>query len=68
MKSFMLIVISMFLLACDKPGPLESAGEEIDEKVEDVKAGGETTANMVDDAIDEARKDINDAVKKVDPD
>ncbi len=67
MKWLMLIPISMFLLACEKQGPLEKAGEEIDEAVEDIKAGGETTGNKIDDAIDDARKDIEDAVEEVDP-
>ena len=63
MKWLMLIPISMFLLACEKQGPLERAGEEIDEAVEDFKAGGETTGNKIDDAIDEVQKDIEDAVE-----
>ena len=63
MKWLMLIPISMFLLACEKQGPLERAGEEIDEAVEDFKAGGETTGNKIDDAIDEVKKDIEDAVE-----
>jgi hypothetical protein len=41
------------LVACEKQGPLERVGEEIDEAVEDVRAGGETTGNKIDDAIDE---------------
>ncbi len=67
MKWLMLIPITMFLLACEKQGPLERAGEEIDEAVQDIKAGGETTGNKIDDAIDEVRKDIEDAVEEVDP-
>ena len=68
MKWLMLIPISMFLLSCEKQGPLESAGEEIDEAVEDIAAGGETTANKIDDAIDEVREDIEEAVEDDDPD
>jgi hypothetical protein len=41
------------LVGCENQGPLERAGEEIDEAVEDVRAGGETTGNKIDDAIDE---------------
>ena len=67
MKWLMLIPITMFLLACEKQGPLEKAGEEIDEAVEDISAGGETIGNKIDDAIDEAHKDIEDAVEEVDP-
>jgi vacuolar-type H+-ATPase subunit H len=67
MKWLMLIPITMFLVACEKQGPLERAGEEIDEAVEDIKAGGETTGNKIDDAIDEARKDIEETVEEIDP-
>jgi len=42
--------------ACEKKGPLEQAGEEIDEAVETAKDGKESTANKVDDAVDELRK------------
>ena len=49
----------LLLLACENDGPLERAGEEIDEAVEDIKAGGETTANQVDDAIDDVRKELD---------
>jgi len=43
----------LMLAGCEKEGPLERAAEEIDEAVEDVRAGGETTGNKIDDAIDE---------------
>lgn len=42
--------------ACEKQGPVERAGEEVDEAVDTIKNGGEeSTANKVDDALDEAR-------------
>lgn len=63
MKWLMLIPIAFLLQACEKKGPLEQAAEEVDEAVEDIKAGGETTANKIDDAIDEAQKDVEDAVE-----
>lgn len=63
----MMIPMALVLLACEKQGPLERVGEEVDEAVEDFKAGGETTGNKIDDAMDEARKDVEDAVEKVDP-
>ena len=54
------------LAACEKKGPLEQAGEEIDEAVDTVKNGGEeSTANKVDDAIDEAREGANDAADEL---
>lgn len=61
-----MIPMTFVLMACEKQGPLEQAGEEIDEAFEDIKAGGETTGNKIDDAMDEARKDVEEAVKKDD--
>ena len=68
MKWLILIPISMFLLACEKQGPLEKVGEEIDEAVEDIQAGGETTGNKIDDAIDEVSNDVEEAAEEIDPD
>jgi hypothetical protein len=48
------------LMACEKQGPLEKAGEEVDEAVDTVKNGEESTASKVDDAIDEARETVED--------
>jgi predicted small lipoprotein YifL len=53
------------LAACEKQGPLEKAGEEVDEAVDTIKNGGEeSTATKVDDALDEARDTAEDATKK----
>jgi predicted small lipoprotein YifL len=47
--------------ACEKQGPLERTGEEVDEAVDTIKNGGEeSTANKVDDALDEARDAVED--------
>jgi hypothetical protein len=46
-------VVATGVMACEKKGPVEQAGEEIDEAVETVKDGGESVANKVDDAVDE---------------
>ena len=49
------------LAACEKKGPLEQAGEEVDEAVDTIKNGGEeSTASKVDDALDEAREVVED--------
>jgi hypothetical protein len=56
-------LIVLPLLACENDGPVERAGEELDEAVEDVSVGGETTGNKIDDAIDEAKEDIEDATE-----
>jgi hypothetical protein len=53
------------LAACEKQGPVERAGEEVDEAVDTIKNGGEeSTANKVDDALDEAREAVEDKEKK----
>lgn len=49
------------LAACEKEGPIERAGEEVDEAVDTIKNGGEeSTANKVDDTLDEARETVED--------
>ena len=52
------------MAACEKQGPLERAGEEVDEAVDTVKNGEETTATKVDDALDEAHDAAEDASTK----
>jgi hypothetical protein len=50
--------------ACEKQGPVERAGEEVDEAVDTIKHGGEeSTAIKVDDALDEARDAVEDKTK-----
>ena len=70
MKVNMKIVYGMIMLlplwACEKPGPLERAGEEVDEAVEDLRNGGETTGNKVDDAVDDVRDGVDDARRELD--
>jgi predicted small lipoprotein YifL len=57
---------SVGLAGCEKKGPLEQTGEEIDEAVDTVRNGGEeSTANKVDDAIDEAREGASDAADEL---
>jgi predicted small lipoprotein YifL len=60
MKWLMLIPMVFVLQACEDKGPLEKAGEEIDEAAEDIAAGGETIGNTIDDAIDEVNDDVDD--------
>jgi len=49
-------LLTLGLTACEKKGPVEQAAEEIDEAVDTVKRGEESTANKVDDAVDELRE------------
>jgi hypothetical protein len=48
-----LLVTLPLCVACERQGPLERVGEEVDEAFEDAKNGGETLGNKVDDAADE---------------
>lgn len=58
--------LSIGLAACEKKGPVEQAGEEVDEAIDTLKNGGkESTENKVDDAIDEAREGAEDAVDEI---
>lgn len=52
--------------ACKDKGPVEQAGEEVDEAVDTLKHGGkESTANKLDDAADEVREGIKDGADAV---
>jgi predicted small lipoprotein YifL len=60
------MTLSLGIAACEKKGPLEQAGEEVDEALDTAKNGGkESTANKVDDAIDEAREGAEDAADEL---
>ena len=59
----LLCAMSLGLAACEKKGPVEQAGEEVDEAVDTIKSGEESTATKVDDAVDEAREAAEDAKK-----
>jgi hypothetical protein len=66
MKLVAVLLMTLPLFApCEKQGPLERAGEEADEAVQDVKNGGETLGNKVDDAIDDVREGVNDAADEL---
>ncbi len=51
-----LLASLLTLAACDRKGPAEQFGEEVDEAVDTMKDGRESTANKLDDAVDEARE------------
>jgi hypothetical protein len=58
----LIAIATLGLAACEKQGPVEKVGEEVDEAVDTIKNGGEeTTADKVDDAIDSAREDVKEA-------
>ena len=61
--------LSVGLAACEKKGPVEQTGEEIDEAIDTMKRGGEeSTANKADDAVDEAREGAEDAADELQKD
>jgi predicted small lipoprotein YifL len=57
--------LSVGLAACEKKGPVEQAGEEVDEAIDTMKNGGESTSSKVDDAMDEAREGAEDATDEL---
>jgi hypothetical protein len=66
MKLLAVLLMTLPLyVACEKQGPLERVGEEVDEAIQDAKNGGETVGNKVDDAIDDVRKGVNDAADEL---
>ena len=61
-----LTFIAFSVAACEKQGPLERAGEEVDEAVDTAKHGGEeSNANKADDAVDDLREGAKDAADEV---
>lgn len=50
------------LAACEKEGTMERAGEEVDEAVDTMRDGEESTENKVDDAVDEMREGANETM------
>ena len=60
----MLLTLPLYV-ACERQGPLERAGEEVDEAIEDVKNNGETLGNEVDDAIDDVRDGVTAAADEI---
>jgi predicted small lipoprotein YifL len=63
MKTLAVVALLLALGACQKQGPLERVGEEIDEAAQDLRNGGETTGNKIDDAIDEVQDAASDIKK-----
>jgi predicted small lipoprotein YifL len=58
--------MTLGLAACEKKGPLEQTGEEIDEAVDTLKNGGkESTADKLDDAADDVREGVDDAADEL---
>ena len=58
-------VLALGLTACEKKGPAEQFGEEVDEAVDTIRDGEESTANKLDDAADEVRSAAEQAAEEV---
>lgn len=56
-----LLASMMALSACEKDGPMERAGESVDEAVENTGDALDDAADNTEDAIDDAADDIEDA-------
>jgi predicted small lipoprotein YifL len=69
LKTLMLAALTcamtLGIAACEKKGPMEQAGEEVDEAVDTMKNGKESTANKVDDAADDIREGTSDAAEEL---
>jgi hypothetical protein len=59
-------VLMLGLTACEKQGPLERAGEEVDEAVDRVGDGkdGKPLSEKADDAVDEVREGAAEATEE----
>jgi outer membrane lipoprotein-sorting protein len=54
-----LLVLILLLSGCEQDGPVESAGEEIDESIEAAGDEVEEAADEVEESIDDAEDDID---------
>ncbi len=50
------LALTLGAAACEKKGPVEQAGEEVDEAVDSMKRGGESVGTKMDDAVDELKE------------
>lgn len=70
MKKFLvpalLCATVLLVSACEKKGPLETAGEKLDEAGRTIKNGGEkTTGDKINDAATDVKKDVEKAADDV---
>jgi predicted small lipoprotein YifL len=56
------IAATLFVLAgCEKEGPAERAGENIDEAVEDMQQSAESTGDKIKESLEEAGDEVEEA-------
>jgi predicted small lipoprotein YifL len=66
MLALLIATMTLGMAACEKKGPVEQAGEEVDEAINTMKNGGkETTADKLDDAADDVREGASDAADEL---
>ncbi len=69
LKNLMLAALTctmtLGIAACEKKGPMEQAGEEVDEAIDTMKNGGESTSSKLDDAADDVRDGASDAADEL---
>jgi hypothetical protein len=69
LKNLMLAALTctmtLGIVACEKKGPMEQAGEEVDEAIDTMKNGKESTSSKLDDAADDVREGASDAADEL---
>jgi hypothetical protein len=59
----MLVAVLSFAMGCDDSGPMENAGEAIDESMDDVGDAMDDAGDEMEDTMDEAKDEMEDATK-----
>ena len=59
------LALLLGLAGCEREGPMERAGEEVDEAFDTMSEGGESAGDKVDDAIDDLREGADDAADEI---
>jgi PBP1b-binding outer membrane lipoprotein LpoB len=66
-----ILAFSLFLAGCQEEGPVEKAGEKIDEAVENVEekinpqGPAEEAGEKIDEAVEKTKEEASDAKKKI---
>ncbi len=50
--AMMVVALSFSMVACEKKGPMEKAGEKVDQAASDVKDAAKDVADDIKDAVD----------------
>jgi hypothetical protein len=63
--SALICSIALGVGACEKKGPVEQLGEEVDEAVDTAKRGEESPETKLDDTMDEAREGVEETADEM---